>query len=182
MVEGPTPAGGPDAAAPPPDLARTDGRPVHPSVRYEPTDVNFLGFLLVLVVAAAVLFFVFTIVWRFYKELNNYESQIRRSRFPLAPAPAMRLPPEPRLEELDRAEGVERPNVYRREEAKEEALRAVGPADEPGFVRVPVERAMKAVAGKLPAEPGARQRAAKSRGLVDGGEPNSGRLFREGPP
>ncbi len=184
MVEGATPAGGPDgAAAPPlPEIARPDGVPEHPSVRFERTDVSFLGFLLVLVAAATVAFILFTLVWWFFKDYNRRESEIKKSPFPLAPVPANGLPPEPRLEQLDRAEGVERPNVYRREEAKEEALREFGPADEPGFARVPIDRAMKAVAGRLPAEPGSRRRAAKSYGLVDGGGPNSGRLFREVPP
>jgi hypothetical protein len=54
--------------------------------------------------------------------------------YPLAPGPSTALPAEPRLEQIDRLEGVERPNVYKREEAKEGVLNRYGPTAEQGYI------------------------------------------------
>jgi hypothetical protein len=53
---------------------------------------------------------------------------------------------------------------------------------EHGFIRIPIRRAMDLLANKLPArqEPPVSQRR-KANGLVDAGESNSGRMFREEP-
>ena len=57
-----------------------------------------------------------------------------------------------------------------------------GRAEEDGFVDIPIERAMKLLANKLPARATEDDRASRAGGLVDGGEPNSGRLFKKGGP
>jgi hypothetical protein len=78
--------------------------------------------------------------------------------------------------------GVERLNVYERQAAREDLLNRYGTTREEGFVHIPVGRAMTLLENKLPArkEPPAGQRR-RGDGLVDGGEPNSGRLFRGEP-
>jgi hypothetical protein len=85
------------------------------------------------------------------------------------------------LEQLDRVAGLERSNVHVREESKEAILRSLGPTADEGFVHVPIERAMALLADKMPvrpATPADQQR--REGGLVDGGEPNSGRAFKRG--
>ncbi len=181
MVDRPAPPAPPPAVPLLPAAAHPDGRRENSSVRYEPRDVSFLGFLLVLVTAAFIAFFHYTMVWWFFGHYNAYESEIKESRFPLAPTPSGRLPPAPTLDELNRVERIESGNVYQRQEAAESILHSYGPAGEHGFAHVPIDVAMKAVAAKLSAT-AERQRAPKSNGLLDSGGPNSGRIFREGPP
>jgi hypothetical protein len=151
-------------------------------VRFEPTDASFKAVLWILlgaVVFAAVMFPV--VLWFFY-DFRRYQADIKKSPFPLAAAPSTALPPEPRLEQLDRASGVETPNVYARQEAREGVLNSYGPTGEEGFVHVPIERAMRQLENKLPARAGPPpEQARRGAGLVDAGEPNSGRMFREKP-
>jgi len=113
----------------------------------------------------------------FFQRQNRYETVARESPFPLAPEPSKTLPPEPRLEQLDRLKGVESSNAYERQLSKEEVLASYGPTEEKGFVHIPIEQAMHYLAGKLPARPEQAddQRAS---GLLDAGGPNSGRMFR----
>ena len=61
-----------------------------------------------------------------------------------------KLPPEPRLEQLDRMAAVRKLRRYQRLAAKEKALNSYGPTAEKGFVHIPIQQAIKAVAGKLP--------------------------------
>jgi hypothetical protein len=61
---------------------------------------------------------------------------------------------------------------------RDELLHSYGTTDDPQFVRVPINRAIQHLAGKLPvrkSNPGAE---AHDRGLLDAGESNSGRMFR----
>jgi hypothetical protein len=159
-----------------------DGLLEHPSVRYEKTDANF-RWILGLIIAAAILgAIMFYVIWQFLAGYREYQAEIKKSPFPLDPRPSTALPPEPRLEQLDRARGIERSNVYEREKTKEEILAGVGPTDEKGFVHIPIDRAMKHLAGKLKA----RQKPPagvgnRDNGLVGGGQPNSGRKLRGTP-
>jgi hypothetical protein len=74
--------------------------------------------------------------------------------------------------------GVEGTNVWERQLAKERVLHSYGKTDEDGFVHIPIQEAMTTLAEQLskakPPEP------AHSEGLLDAGESNSGRMFREG--
>ena len=101
---------------------------------------------------------------------------------PAASQPSTALPAEPRLEQIDRQEGMESANAYEIEASKLATLNSYGPTGEEGFVHIPIGRALELLEGKLPArkEPSAEQRK-RQNGLVDGGGPNSGRLFREEP-
>jgi hypothetical protein len=160
----------------------------HRAARYEPRDIRIRWLL---AVAAGVCCFAvlqYYGVWRFLRFQEHAQAEIKTSSYPFAPAPTVALPPEPRLEQLDRLPGglkptlqggMESPNVYDRLAAKEKALHSYGPSDEEGFVHIPIEQAMKAVASTLPvAKESSQGRAAKSSGLLDAGESNSGRMFR----
>ena len=63
--------------------------------------------------------------------------------------------------------------------AKEKLLHSYGSTADKGFVQIPIEQAMKAVAGTLPvAKESSQGRAVKGNGLLEAGESNSGRMFR----
>jgi hypothetical protein len=89
------------------------------------------------------------------------------------------LPPEPRLEQLDRMAGnTENSDVSKSLAAKEKVLNSFGPTTEKGFVHIPIQQAMKAVAGKLPARKEPQPPTVANQGLLEAGESNSGRMFR----
>jgi hypothetical protein len=164
--------------------------PEHPSVRYERTDASFKGVFTVVVIAGVLGALFCVMVWLFFSRVQEEEALRKKSPFPLAGAqqaaagPSTALPREPRLEQVDRLAGSDRPDGYSREVDRLRILDSYGPTDEEGFIHVPIEQAIGYLANekKLPArpEPSAGQRR-RAGGLVDGGEPNSGRLFREGP-
>jgi hypothetical protein len=159
-----------------------DGRVEHPSVKTEKSDASFTAILLVLLAAAGFGAIMLGVILGFFYKWEQHEANVKRSPFPLAAQPSTALPPEPRLEPLDRTAGVESSNVYLRLEQKEDVLTRYGKTAEEGYVHVPVSRAMDLLAGKLPARaapPADAER--KAGGLTDSGESNSGRMFREGP-
>ncbi len=165
-----------------PEETRPDEQlPEHPDVRREPTDANFRAILFILIGSAVVGAFIYGGVAVFFNDWKGHEAEVKQSPFPLAPGPSAALPAGPRLEQVDRMAGIERPNVYERQASREEVLNSYGPTTEEGFVHIPIERAMKMLENKLPAraEPPADQRR-RSDGLVDSGEPNSGLEFRGG--
>jgi hypothetical protein len=169
-------------AAVPEEIHQADDRVEHPHVRYEERDVG-LGWILAIgstaMVLAALIFYL--LLW-FFHDYKDYQATIKRSPYPLAPNPSQALPAEPRLEQLNRSAGIEKSNIYVRETAKEELLHSYGSTPDQGFVRIPIDRALALLANKLPArpEPPASQRR-RANGLVDAGESNSGRMFREEP-
>ncbi len=164
------------------EIHHPDGRVEHPSVQTEKSDASFTGILIILLTAMAFAAIIHgVLLGYFFKEEQN-QAAIKKSPFPLAPQPSTALPPEPRLEPLDRTEGIESSNVHLRLQEKEQALKEYGTTDVKGYVRIPVSRAMDLLAGKLPARP-AQPAAAerKANGLMDSGESNSGRMYREKP-
>jgi hypothetical protein len=197
------------------EIRYPDGRIEHPHVRYEQRDAS-LGWILIIGISAlalAVLIF-YSVLW-FFHDYKNYQATIKRSPFPLAPGPSEALPAQPHLEQLNRAVGIERSNVYERQAAKEDILRSYGPAlgdlmvfgpstvglaaspgagpisavlpllagttiPDKGVVRIPIGRAMALLKLSVRQEPPAGQQR-RDNGLVDAGESNSGRMFREKP-
>jgi hypothetical protein len=150
-------------------------RTTNPDVRHEPRDVQLKPLLLVLgtvLVAAAA---IYVAVWLFFSGYQANQDRVKASTYPLADVPSSSgaLPKGPRLEQIDRLSSGG--------ELQPPAADGYGEGDEAGFVRVPVERAMDHLAGKLPSRPepdaDARRRAG---GLVAAGESNSGRTFRKG--
>jgi hypothetical protein len=163
------------------EIRSPEAPPENPSVRYERTDASF-RWVLGLIIAAAVLgAIIFVALWWFYGEENRRLDARRRSNYPLAPTPTTnpRTVPEPRLEQLDRLQGIETSNVYVREKVKEDRLGQYGPTEEKGFLHIPIDRAMELLATtkRLPARSEKAVGTPRDNGLVDGGGPNSGRLF-----
>lgn len=165
------------------EVRHADGRIEHPHVRHERTDVKFRGILIAVIGAMIFAAAVHWIVLRFFYSYQGYQGAVKQSPFPVAPSPAVnedpRRIPEPRLEQVDRLAGITKENVYERQLAKEKQLHGYGPTEETGYVHVPIERAMDRLADKpLPARQEAGGDRRKEAGLVDAGEPNSGRMFR----
>lgn len=164
-----------------PEIRHPDGRIDHPSVRTEKTDASFAWIAGILLGAAILAAIIHGVVLGFFHEYQGYESDVKKSPFPLAPGPSTTLPPAPRLEPIDRMEHLEGSNVHSRLETKEEALERYGETESADFVRIPVAQAMNYLdqhplkARKQPAKPW------REDGLVGGGESNSGRLFRGRP-
>lgn len=154
----------------------------HRSVRHERSDVGFgwvLGLILTSMGLAGVVFYGLVV---FLYNYRDHQAVIKRSPYPLAPAPRESLPAEPRLEQLDRLEKIQRPNVFVRQLDKEEILTRYGSTSEDGYIHIPIGRAMTLLENQLPVRkqpPAGEQRRAN--GLVDAGESNSGRMFREEP-
>jgi hypothetical protein len=163
------------------EIRHPDGPAEHPSVKTEKSDASFTAIAVVLLAAAALGAIILVAIWGFFAKWNRYESEIKKSPYPLAAQPSDALPPEPRLEPLDRTSGIEKSNVYLRLKQEEDVLTSYGPTEE-GYVHIPVGRAMDLLAGKLPARAAPSAEAErKAGGLMGSGEPNSGRMFREGP-
>lgn len=176
-------AAGPEAIVetPPPEpeeIRYPDGRIEHPRVRHEPRDVRFRWVLVVVIVAVCVATVHYYLVWRYLQSQIAAQNVEKRSPFPLAPTPSTKLPPEPRLEQLNRMSGVASSNVYDRLAAAEKVLHSYGSTEEQGFVHIPIQQAMQRVAGQLPARKEPPAYPPKSQGLVDAGESNSGRMYR----
>jgi hypothetical protein len=141
-----------------------NGPTEHPDVRYERKDIRFGPLLGVMAAAVCVLAAVGYGAWQFYWWDAGVEQAAKRSPYLVAPGLNDQLPPEPRLKELDRMAGVESADVRKRLAAQEKALRSYGPTDERGFVHIPIEQAIKAVAGNLPVRNQSPGPAAKQSG------------------
>jgi hypothetical protein len=155
------------------------GTPENPSVRYEPTDASFrwiMGIVLVSIILAALIEIG---IAEFLRMTRARQDSIKASHFPLAKKPSNTLPPEPRLEQLNRLEALEsHPNV---KTTNENDLHQFGPTDQQGYVHIPIERAIELLPDRLPVrkdQPSEELRRHQS-GLIGDGESNSGRLFRE---
>ena len=155
----------------------------HPDVRHEPSVLRFRWALWTFVVALAIGAAQLAGVSAFFYERQEHSAKINASEFPLAGQRTSTLPVQPRLEQLDRVAqfssdlpASEQPPV---ESTKTSAdLNRLGPAPEAGFVQIPIDRAMELVIGQLKSREQPSGEAAKDRGLVDGGESNSGRMLR----
>ncbi len=170
------------------EASHPDDHVANPGVRYEPKDIYLGRILGVIVIALCVVGALYFGVWRFFRSQERVQEEFKKSPYPLAPAPSTALPPEPRLEELDRLTpeemeqldlitSLETAGVNGQLAAQEKALHEYGPSSEKDFVRIPIEQAMKALAGTLPvAKESSPGRDAN--GLVDAGQSNSGRMFR----
>jgi hypothetical protein len=158
----------------------------HPSVRHEPSDANFGWIMVILSIALFVGLIAYLLLWGFLVDYRTYQDSIKKSPYPLAPNQSTALPPQPRLEELERATYSDAENVFRRQEVRETTLNEYGRTGEKNFVRIPIEQAMRSLAGKglpareVPSSDEWKEQKRRSSGLVNGGESSSGRMFREG--
>jgi hypothetical protein len=165
----------------PEPIPQQDGRLEHPTVHYEPSDANFNWILFILLVALALAALILYLIAVFFFNYAGYEANIKKSNFPLAPSPSTALPPSPRLEPIDRLEDIQKSKVFERQAGEESTLNTLGPTEDRGYVHISIDRAMQLLEGKLPVrkEPPAGQRR-RAGGLLDWGQPNSGRIFRHG--
>jgi len=161
-----------------------DGRVEHPRVRYEPRDAHFgwvLAIALAFAVIAAVLHYV---VWELVRGYEARQAVLKKSPFPLAPGqadPNQALPPEPRLEQVERLSNAEQEKIADRMAAQERELHRYGRTSEAGYVRIPIERAMNLTAERFKQGGEAKSNTRRDNGLVDDGAPNSGRMLRKEP-
>ncbi len=146
----------------------------HENVKYERKDITLRWVLALLLPLAGFVICMLFVMLKLYWWEEEAERKVKGSTEALAPA----LPPEPRLEQIDNLAGVEASNVDARLAAQEEQLNSYGPSDEKGFVHVPIQRAIEAVAGKLPTRKPPPGEAAGRRGPLTGGAANSGRMIR----
>ncbi len=172
------PAAEPADAGQPEESRHPDGRVEHPHVGFERSDASAGGVMIVAFIFCCVGSLTLYLVYRLYEHETQRLAGRRASAFPLAQHPSDILPPEPRLEQFNRLAGNESSNVYERQLKREKALASYGPTDEPGFVHIPIEVALRQLAGKLPVRQQPARPSEKDNGLVDSGEPNSGRLLR----
>jgi hypothetical protein len=140
------------------ELPSGDGPPRNPSVRHERTDVEAGGILLF--ASGLVLLVAFTAVgvWGLFRHFLRAGPP---GETPPWAGVSQPLPPEPRLEGLDlERSGHDIGRMWveparRQAEAEEAYLRSYGwVSGEPGRVHIPIEEAMKRLAGRLPARPG----------------------------
>src|SRR5205823_5657915 len=115
------------------EIRHPDGRIEHPSVRHEPTDASFRWILGTVVAAAILGVVIHYLILLYFDRARDALARTRQSRFPLANKTSWSLPPEPRLEQLDRLAGVASADAFLRQQAKLEHLRSLGPTDEKGF-------------------------------------------------
>jgi hypothetical protein len=149
----------------------------HSGVQYEPIDVSLSRIINLLVIALCVLAGTFYGTWLFFTSREHAQEEVKRSPFPLAAGPSTALPPQPRLEQLDRMTPAESQAVDIDLMKQEQELHRYGKSADKGFVQVPIEQAIKAVAAKLPVAKGSSP-GRDGNGLVDDGQSNSGRMFR----
>ncbi len=178
MVDENRPGTGQPASPAEPD-GHSPGGLQHPTVRYEHSDAGFRWIFGLLVVAAVFLVITGYAIRAFFYVYRDREAAVKSSHFPLAASESRSLPPEPRLEQINRMAEIEKGNVRLRYEQKEAVLNSYGPAGEK-YVHIPIDRAMDVLANRLPARtaqpPAAQLR--RQNGLVGAGESNSGRMFR----
>lgn len=166
----------------PPNAGADASPPVRPENRFEERDVRFRWVLLITVVGGLVGAGIFFLVRGFYWMALESGAETRATTFVPPEKPTSELPPEPRLELLDRLAKTPAANVSKWERGEEKSLETYGTTDEKGFVRIPLERAMQLLADHLPARKATDRPNFKDRGLVDAGESNSGRMFRGAAP
>jgi hypothetical protein len=153
--------------------------PVRPDNRYEPRDVRFRWVLVVAVLGCCIGAVIFGLVRGFYWAVLESRSDGQATAFAPRETPTSQLPPEPRLELLDRLEKTPASNVSKWERGEEKSLETYGSSDGKGFVRVPLQRAMQWLAdSRLQARKESDRPKFRDKGLVDAGESNSGRMFR----
>jgi hypothetical protein len=165
-----------------PNAGADSSPPVRPENRFEVRDVRFRWVLLITVIGSLAGAGIFILVRGFYWAALQSSAGERATTFAPPEKPTNELPPEPRLELLDRLAKTPASNVSKWERGEEKSLETYSTTDEKGFVRIPLQRAMQLLADHLPARKAADRPKFKDRGLVDAGESNSGRMFRGAAP
>ncbi len=166
-----------DASLPPEIIRHADGNIEHPRVRRERQDVGFRPVLAFVVVSLLIGGAQLALVWRLFRQAEPRAETLDEAREPLSAQPVA-LPPEPRLEQLDRIQGIESGNVRWLQLKDLQELDRFGRTSDAGYVHIPIRDAMDLVVGTLPIRAEDQAGRYRSRGLVNSGESNSGRMFR----
>ena len=149
-----------------------DNEETNVGVSYERRDIRLRLVLALLASAGCLVVLVsFAISWFYWAE-ESAQKTAKGSTESLAPV----LTREPRLEQIDKLAGAEGSHVDQRLAAQERMLNSYGPTAEKGFVHIPIQQAIEAVADKLPVRKQPPGQAANN-----SGESNSGRMIRGEP-
>lgn len=149
--------------------------------RHEPRDVSVPGLLISAGGLVVAVVFAFLVSWWAFDYFSARGRVGKPSAFPLAAQERGRLPPEPRLEEIDRLEG-KKVGVHPTESHAEQQrqIETYGWVDEKaGVVRIPVSRAMSIIVDNnlLPARPDEERDRIPERETRRPGSANSGRTI-----
>lgn len=123
---------------------------VNPGIHYERKDLRLRWILALIAGVCCFAVFHYYATWRLMWWRENAARAVNQSPYRLAPTLSTKLPPEPRLEQLDRLAKIETSDVSRMLTDKEKILNSYGPTEEKGFIHIPIQEAMKRVAGTLP--------------------------------
>ena len=123
--------------------------------RHEVMDVSVGGLMVATaILGASLAIAILSASWT-YRLLNTWEKDDKPPAFPLAASEGRRLPPEPRLEEVDRRETTAaQAHSEDSARAQDQRLKPYAWVDEKaGVVRIPIDQAMKILAkqSRLPA-------------------------------
>ncbi|MFO0788857.1 MAG: hypothetical protein U0805_05320 [Pirellulales bacterium] len=153
---------------------------VHPKVQFDSTDASFGGVVKALL-AFAIIFSLAAVVGGVLLHWRRTAAALANVA-PQYSVPSDNLPAEPRLEPIDRAEGITSSDVFVRQRAFETALHSYGRTNDPQYVHIPIDQAIKLVTKNLPVrEQPANSKTPPMYGLLDDGESNSGRLYSAAP-
>ncbi len=166
----PPPHGGPI------EVQHADGRIEHPGVRREATDISYP----LVAVSIVVLGFVLAGVGLAARWLFHMENRRANGSISTADELAVKSPIQPRLEPFE-PQFPTADSFAVEFQAMEARLQSYGPTDDADFVHVPIEKAIEHVARQMQNQPMV-VRDAKSRGLINAGDANSGRVLRGGSP
>jgi hypothetical protein len=139
-------------------------------VSYERKDIRLRAFLIFLAGAACTVALLAFGIWQFYWAEESSQKAAKGSTEALAPV----MPPDPRLEQLDKLAGAEFANIDERLAAQEKTLNSTGPTTEKGFIHIPIQQAIDAVADKLPVREQLPSPAANKGGASKTGRPIQG--------
>lgn len=158
----------------------------HADVKYETSGLRLVGVVVALVsIAGAIVLAAIALRWLLQSRESPRDRQMAET-YGSYSSPFAPLPSQPRLEQLNAHQGAVASSPFANELNLEHTLHTWGRLpDQPEFVHIPIERAISLTAAKLSADQPSPQelnkKLEKTSGLVGGGEPNSGRLFREVP-
>jgi len=121
-----------------------------PDARHEPLDINTRPLkiaALIFVIAMVVIFLALWLLFNRYEKTATHpdrklvNSQVRNAATPTAP--------EPRIQGVPSFHGnVPRVDMEQLRHDSDQRLHSYGKSDEPGFVRIPIDRAMQILAEK----------------------------------
>jgi len=142
----------------------------------EKTDIRSWAFIaLVAIAAVAIGLRVIGARFWFHKELRQSQHRYAAER----PAPSATLPVQPRLEPLEPHSAKSAAAFVSLQREQEATLRSYGRTADKEFVHIPIDKAIERLAKGLQSSRQTDAPEPKNRGLLTGGEANSGRVFSE---